>query len=1008
MPQDARHPVPTSDTRSAPAQATRSFAMVMMVLAICLVVTGVTCRLVLTFEERRTQTRFDHVAEQTRVEFEEQIRTYVDSLRGPQGLYAASISVERDEWRAYVKSLRLPTNYPAMKSMGYIAYVKNAGLSTFLEHARHDGAPDFTLKPDNKRDDYCIVTYAEPEKSVLGPLGIDWGIDPEVRATLDRARDTDTPIISPPLQPLLPGLPVPGTVVIVPVYTNGQPHDNEEQRRAAIQGWVVAPLDLHPLVDGLPNQLLSNVAMRIYDGTNVSVAAMLYNHDDDPETGAYKSPAVTVSVAGRAWTLTFDSNPWFDEGNSDSMSLFVLAAGIIVSVLITGITWSITQTESRAVALANEREDALRESESHLEAALNATDDGLWDWDLRTNKVFFSDRWFAMLGYGPRDLPSTFEMWKSLVHPEQLPTSLKKLNDHIEGRSPAYQAETQLRHRDGRWMWIQSRGKVVDFDRDGKPIRMAGKCTDVTLRKTAEDDLHASEQRQRLFVEHAPAAVAMLDREARYLMISKRWEHDLDATAEELIGHSHYDVFPNTAPMWREVLARALNGEVQRYDEQPFERRNGVVRWFRSEIRPWYLPSGEVGGVLVFTEDITARKEAAAAVARAAELNRSVLSAASEVAIIATDINGIITVFNTGAERMLGYHAQEMVDRQTAAAIVVNSEIDERNEQMSKRLSRPVSGFELFVTMTQSGKPEEREWTFVRKGGTKLTVNLVVTARLDDEGKTVGYVGVASDITARKRAEQELLQAKIAAESANRAKSAFLANMSHEIRTPMNGIIGMSDLILSTSLNRQQLEFAQTIRKCGHSLLTVLNDILDFSKIEAGKMVLESVPFALRETVESVLDIFAEAAGAKKIELAVLIYADVPDHLRGDPSRLRQVLMNLIGNAVKFTEAGEIVLRVFCTESTDENTTLSFSVSDTGIGISAEAQERLFRPFTQADNSMTRRYGGTGLGLAISKQLVEMMGGTIGINSEPGHGATFTFTARFARQPHPVSPADRR
>jgi PAS domain S-box-containing protein len=301
------------------------------------------------------------------------------------------------------------------------------------------------------------------------------------------------------------------------------------------------------------------------------------------------------------------------------------------------------------------------------------------------------------------------------------------------------------------------------------------------------------------------------------------------------------------------------------------------------------------------------------------------------------------------------------------------------------------------------GKEEKETWP----DGHVTWASTTKMALRADDGRIVGTFGISRDITQRKAAEAELERAKEAAELANRAKSEFLANMSHEIRTPMNAIIGMTELMLDTNLTYSQREYLKMVQESGESLLTVINDILDFSKIEAGKLDLEQTAFGVRERLGDALKLLAFRAHAKGLELACRIHPDVPDALVGDAGRLRQIVVNLVGNAIKFTERGEVVLDVRCESQAEGRATLHFTVIDTGIGIPAEKLGTLFQAFEQLDASTTRKYGGTGLGLAISKRLVQLMGGQIWAESQLGHGSSFHFAVRFlvATQTMPPVPA---
>ncbi len=418
---------------------------------------------------------------------------------------------------------------------------------------------------------------------------------------------------------------------------------------------------------------------------------------------------------------------------------------------------------------------------------------------------------------------------------------------------------------------------------------------------------------------------------------------------------------------------------------------NGETRWLSGNATPTRLPDESVcwHG---FITDITQQRIERDETYRLQAQQEAIIDASTQVAIIATDLKGGITVFNSGAEQMLGYRAEEIVGVATPEIFHLKSEVIEWGEQISLEIGREVFGFDAFVEYARQGRYDARDWTYVRKDGTHLTARLVVTSIRDADKTPTGFLGVAADVTERINAERELVAAREAAEIANRAKSEFLANMSHEIRTPMNGIIGCTDLALDTSLTKEQREYLETVHASADSLLRIINDILDFSKIEAGKLEIVTHSFNLRDTLGDTMKTLAFLAHEKGLELNCQIPSNVPDFLIGDAGRIRQVLINLIGNAIKFTDRGEVTVLVETESHTESTVCLHVSVQDTGIGIPKDKQAAIFEAFMQADISTTRTYGGTGLGLTISRQLVTMMGGELTVASTEGTGSTFSFT----------------
>ena len=382
--------------------------------------------------------------------------------------------------------------------------------------------------------------------------------------------------------------------------------------------------------------------------------------------------------------------------------------------------------------------------------------------------------------------------------------------------------------------------------------------------------------------------------------------------------------------------------------------------------------------------EITERKKAEQALWESEQLYAQIALNASDVLYVLHMETGTMDFYGQ-IDKALGYADEEFSRTLAAWERVIHPE-DRARVQAA------------FTDSCQSGKPFDEGYRVVRKDGSCIHWSDRGRPVYNHVGKVVKFIGAGTDITPRKRAEVELTRAKEAAEAANRAKSLFLANISHEIRTPMNGIIGMTGLALDTPLNPDQRELLTTVKQSADTLLTLINEILDFSKIEAGKLQLDPIPFNLHECLEDTVSTIAWRAHQKGLELALQIGTDVPDSLIADPGRLRQIMLNLLSNAIKFTAQGEVVLRAKVEAQTQDTVKLHFVVEDTGIGIPQDKQALIFEAFTQADSSTTRNYGGTGLGLAISAELVDLMGGIIWVESQPGEGSRFHFTVQLDLQ----------
>ncbi|MEC5397702.1 PAS domain S-box protein [Uliginosibacterium sp. H1] len=643
-----------------------------------------------------------------------------------------------------------------------------------------------------------------------------------------------------------------------------------------------------------------------------------------------------------------------------------------IDALVRALNWTSTRLHEQQSALAQSESRKRAIVESSLDAIISMDGDGrIQEFNEAAERIFGYTREEVLLQ--PADA--------FIVPPGLQRSGLKGLQHYLHGQAAGMfgqRFEVSMQRKGGEVFPAEL--AVVRIPSESEPLYSAF-LRDISERKHAEQALVVSETRFRNTVESLSELVFETDALSRWTYLNPAWKTITQYEIDEGLGRSVIDFAPaDERPRITAAFKPLFRGETDTlHQEFRYLTKSGGIRWLEVFCR---ARRDETGRFLAYTgtvTDITARKLSERAMQDQLQFMQSLIDSIPN-SIYMKDRSGRYLAFNRACEAFFGIDRNEWINRTV---------------------------FDLYDDREMAAWHHERDIVLLREGGAQSFETVIRNRRGDmidtlyqktlyyhADGSVAGIVGTMTDISERKTAERAILRAKEAAEAASRAKGDFLANMSHEIRTPMNAIIGMTELTLDTRLDDQQREYLQLVRDSADSLLTIINDILDFSKIEAGRMELEQVPFSLRDCVNGTLRMLTRSAQDKNLELESRIDADLPARLIGDPHRLRQVLLNLLSNALKFTEAGGVSVSVDrLHNATDDAGTISLrvAVEDTGIGIPADKQALIFEAFSQADTSTTRRFGGTGLGLAICSRLVDAMGGRLIVVSTPGVGSTFSF-----------------
>lgn len=644
-------------------------------------------------------------------------------------------------------------------------------------------------------------------------------------------------------------------------------------------------------------------------------------------------------------------------------------------------------------------EEALKISEERLRFVFDATNDGIWDWNLKDNIIFFSQSAYTMLGYELSDVKLSHDQWIDLLHPEDKEGTLELLHQYIAGQIPEYVTEYRLRKNDGQWLWIHARGKIVDYDKAGKPIRIVGTHMDLSAQKKLQSELRDSALFLQTVLDTIPVNVYWKDEQLNYLGCNMSFAKALGYNSPmDIVGQNDDGIYRFSAnvQLQADEIEVIANGVSRVYNEEPFVNEAGEKHWAHLTKVPLRNSQGSIVGLLgafsLITDRVMARNAIELEKAYFEELFQSLPEG-----IILLDPDNRIQRSNREFQRMFQYTEDEVVGKRLDELIV------------PKHMFGNALKFERVIN---SDMPYRHETIRRTKDGKIIDVS-ILGSPINFKGGKLAVYGIYRDITERKRVEYELsektreietqneeyrainielFEAKQRAEESDKLKSAFLANMSHEIRTPMNGILGFSQLLGNPQLSKQEFDqYLGIIQRCSNQLLSIIDDLIDISKIESNQIKIFRSATDINQLLHELYLMFKSKVKPKGIELSYTLgLKDGKCMVSTDRGRVLQILTNLIGNALKFTKEGSIRFGYVKKDSV-----LEFYVEDTGIGIVPEMGSKIFERFMQYETDMVQQMGGTGLGLAISEAYVKKLGGEIWYESVPNKGSTFYFTIPY-------------